>query len=437
MLAQTFNEMAGSVEQRTRELEASQQEIAKWNIDLEDKVQRRTKELSALNAVITSISQSLNLDRMLNDAVTEILTVMDIEAGMVHLLDEKAARLIIKIHQGLSPEYVQRIGKLEPGEDIAGQVVQSGEPIVVNDAIANPKAAIMVGEKAEFRAYISLPVRSKNRVLGVLSLASYAPNKFEAEVVHLLSAMGDAIGITVENARAAKRLEEMSKIREQLLEKLISAQEEERRRLARELHDEASQSLAALALNLEGIADTLPARYLDTRQKLDLLKEQAIQTLGGIRNLALELRPSALDDLGLSMAIDWYAKDYLAKRGLDVKVEVIGPKTKLPSYTETMLFRIIQEALTNVVKHAEASQVKVQLQLSDSTAIVQVEDNGKGFDVEATLSGEGMRRNLGIHGMAERATLLGGTFTVTSQPEKGTRLRVEVPLREGDISHDE
>lgn len=436
MLAQTFNEMAESVEQRSRELEASRQELARWNIDLEDEIQRRTKELSALNAIITTISQSLNLDKILNDTLNKILTVMEMEAGVVHLLDEKTDRLIIMAHQGLSPEYVQEILKLKPGEDIARQVVQSGEPIVVNDVMDSPETTAMVGERGKFRAYISLPVKSKNKVLGTLSLASYTPNKFEPETVRLLSAMGDAIGIAVENARATQSLEEANKIREQLLEKLISAQEEERRRIARQLHDEASQSLAALAINLEAIADTLPVRYHDTKQKLDILKERAIQTAGGIRNLALELRPSALDDLGLSMAIDWYAKDYLAKRGLNVKIEVIGPKTKLPSYTETMLFRIIQEALTNVVKHAEASLVKLQLQLSDSVAIVQVEDNGKGFDVEATLSGEDVRRNLGLHGMAERATLLGGTFTIRSQPGQGTCLRVEVPLMEGNISHE-
>lgn len=436
MLAQTFNEMAENVEQRSRELEASRQELARWNIDLENKIQQRTKELSALNAVVTTISQSLNLDKILSDALSKILTVMEMEAGVGHLLDEKADQLIIMVHRGLSPEYVQKIGKLKPGENIAGRVVQSGEPIVVNDTMDNPETATMVGERGEFQAYISVPVKSKDKVIGALSLASYFPNKFEPETVHLLLAMGDAIGIAVENARAAKKLEEANKVREQLLEKLISAQEEERRRIARQLHDEASQSLAALAINLEGVADTLPPTYRDTRQKLDILKEQAIQTLGGIRNLALELRPSALDDLGLSVAIDWYAKDYLAKRGLDVKIEVIGPKTKLPSYTETMLFRIIQEALTNVVKHAEASQVRVQLQLSDSVAIVEVEDNGKGFDVEAALNREGVRRSLGIHGMVERATLLGGTFTIRSQPGEGTCLRVEVPLGRRDIPNE-
>jgi signal transduction histidine kinase len=436
MLSQTFNEMARNVEQRTEELEASRHELAEWNIDLENKIEQRTKELSALNAIVTTISQSLNLDKILNDALTKILSLMEIEAGVVHLLDEKAGQLVIIVHRGLSPKYTQEIKKLEPGEGIAGRVVQSGESIVVNDTMDSPESTTMVGERQEFRAYISLPVKWKNKVLGALSLASYLPNKFESETVHLLSAMGEAIGIAVENARAAQSLEEANKIREQLLEKLISAQEEERRRIARELHDEASQALAALAINLESVADTLPMRYHDAKQKLDILKKQAIQTLGGIRNLALELRPSSLDDLGLSMAVDWYAKDYLVKRGLEVKIEVINPKAKMPSHTETMLFRIIQEALTNVVKHAEATKVRVQLQLSDSMATVQVEDNGKGFNVEAALNGEGIRQNLGLHGMAERATLLGGSFTIKSQLGQGTQLRVEVPVSEEAIPNE-
>lgn len=433
MLAQTFNEMAQSVEQRTRELELSRQELARWNIDLENKIEQRTKELSTLNAVVTTVSQSLNLDRILNDALTKILDLMEIEAGMVHLHHEKTNQLILMAHQGLSPEYVRDIGKLKLWENIALQVVQSGEPILVNDVTNSPKTTMVAGE---FRAYISLPVKAKNKVLGALSLASHLPTKFQTEAVPLLSAMGEAIGIAVENAKAAQRLEEANQIREQLLQKLISAQEEERSRIARELHDEATQSLAALAFNLEAIANSLPPKYREAKQKLDTLRERAIQTVGGIRNLALELRPSALDYLGLPMAIDWYARDYLTKRGLKVKIEVSSHKTKLSPYTETMLFRIMQEALTNVVKHAEASQVRVLLEFKDSMAIVEVEDNGKGFDVEVSLRGEGARRNLGLHGMKERATLLGGTFTIRSQLGQGTCLRVEVPVAKGGISNE-
>ena len=228
------------------------------------------------------------------------------------------------------------------------------------------------------------------------------------------------------------KLEEMNRLREQLLGKIISTQEEERRRIARELHDEASQSLAALVLHLEDVADNLPARYRATKQRLEVLKEQAERTLGGIRNLALELRPSALDDLGLAKAIEWYAKDYLGKRGLNFKFELSGLKVKLPPYTETILFRIIQEALTNVVKHAQANQVSVKLQLSETQANVQIEDDGKGFDVDVALSRETGQKNLGLHGMIERAALLGGTFNIRSQHGLGTHLIIYIPLTAGE-----
>ncbi len=433
LLAKTFNEMAKSVEQHNRELEDSHEKLARWNLELEQKIQERTEQLSALNSIITTLSQSLNLEWILNATLTKILSVMNIDSGAVHLIDQKSGQLNIIAHHGLSPEYFQTIEWLKVGENIAGQVAESGEPIVVNEAINNPKATIMLGEKGEFKAYVSLPLRLKNRILGTLSLASYLPNKFNPETVSLLWAMTDAIGIAVENATAAKRLEELNKLREQLLGKLLSAQEEERRRIARELHDEASQSLAAIILKLEDIADTLPKRDRDTKQKLAILREQAIHTLNGIRNLALELRPSVLDDLGLWKAIDWYAKDYLVKRGINVKIEVTGPKKKLASNIETVLFRITQEALTNAVKHADASQVTVRLQLIDSMVKVQVEDNGKGFNAEEALTRSGGQQCLGLHGMLERATLLGGTLNIQSQPGQGTRLSVEIPVLERDV----
>jgi signal transduction histidine kinase len=366
--------------------------------------------------------------------LTKILSIVEMDAGAVHLIDTQADKLTLMAHQGISTKYVDEFRRLNPTQGVLGQVIQTSEPIIMDDTSDNDHAVSLEGEKGEFRAYIILPVISRNAVSGTLSLASYLPKKFEWETVNLLRSMCEAIGIAVENSRTAQSLEEANKIRVQLLEKLITAQEEERRRISRELHDDASQSLAALALNLEGLADKLPPRSRDARQKLDILKEQAIHTLEGIRSLALELRPSVLDDLGLPMAVDWYARDYMAKRGLDVDIQVAGQGVKLPPYTETMLFRIIQEGLTNIVKHAEASQVKVKLQLNNSTATVQLEDDGIGFDVKAALSGEGMRQNLGLHGMSERATLLGGTLTIQSQPGQGTSLRVEVPLGKGGLS---
>jgi two-component system sensor histidine kinase UhpB len=222
--------------------------------------------------------------------------------------------------------------------------------------------------------------------------------------------------------------DELNTIREQLLEKLISAQEAERRRIARELHDEASQSLAAFVINLEAIADTVPSQYPAIREKLDALQSRATQTLSGIRNLALELRPSALDDLGLSAAVDWYARDFMKKRGLTAEVSVDYPPQQLSIHSETSLFRIIQEALNNVVQHAEASHVEVLLNGDMDSVRLQVKDNGRGFEAARVMKNLNGRQSLGLHGMAERASLLGGTLEIESKPGQGTQITVEIPL---------
>jgi signal transduction histidine kinase/HAMP domain-containing protein len=434
LLAGAFNEMATNIEQRTLDLEDSQRELAQSNEDLESKVQRRTSELSTLNAIIAGINDTRSLDRTLGDALDRILILMEMEAGMVHLYEEETDSLVLVAHNGLAPDYLARISAVSPGEGAIGQVMQSGEPIVTGDG--GGETGGIESESGRIGDGITLPVQSKNTVLGTLSLARQSSAGLEYDTIRLLMAMAEALGIAVDNSRTARHLEDAGEIREQLLEKLITAQEEERRRIARELHDDASQSLAALAISLDGIADALPTRNRDAKHKLELLRQQAIQTLSRIRNLALELRPSALDDLGLTMAIDWYAKDYLANHGIEVEIEVAGDEVKLPSYTETMLFRIVQEALTNIVKHAAASRVTVKVEFAADTVVAQVTDDGAGFDVDSAMGSGGMRRNLGIHGMTERATLLGGRFAIRSRRGEGTRLRVEVPLEEEDSGHE-
>jgi signal transduction histidine kinase len=428
MLARTFNEMAQSVEKHSYDLEASRQELANWNADLERKIEQRTAQLAASNAIVTTVSQSLDLNWILEAALSRVISVTALDGGAVHFLDRKSDHLEMVAHEGLSRESMEKMHGLGTNGDILRKVVQSRFSLKISEGMGIFKTAGMQGEEGEFHDCIVLPIKSENRVQATLALASYRAGKFEAELVRLLQSMCDAIGIAVTNATTAQKLKESNKIRAQLLEKLISAQEDERRRIARELHDEASQSLAALVLHLEDAMGSLPARNSATRQKLEVLKERAVHTLGNLRFLALELRPSALDELGLAKAIEWYAKDYLGKRGLDARVEISGPRVKLSSQRETMLFRVIQEALTNVVKHAEASQVCVKLQLNASSVRVQIDDNGKGFDVNNALRGESQARNLGLHGMTERVILLGGTLNILSEPGRGTHLSIESPL---------
>ncbi|MFC1941777.1 HAMP domain-containing protein [Chloroflexota bacterium] len=435
MLAQSFNEMAESVEQRNRDLEKSHMELSSLNLGLEDKIGQRTKETSALNAVLTIINQSSDEKKMLRIILSSILDEAELDVGMIHMIDIKSNELVCICYQGLTAWFAAKLMKVKIGEHIQGKVFQSKEMIVVNDCNHDDVTEVIIGKKGNFRSCISLPIKSQGIVLGTLSLASCTSERFNTETVRLLKAISEAICIAVEKTRATYSLEEAKRILEQVLERLISAQEEERRRIARELHDAASQSLAAVALNLETIANDLPEKYHDTRERLALLKEQAIETMGSIRELALELRPAILDDLGLARAIKSYAKDYLGKRGIDINVNVNGSGQKLPAYSETMLFRIAQEALTNIVKHAEASQVNVELSFNASNAIMRVEDNGKGFDSKSLLNGANLRQSVGVYSMSERAMLLGGTFKIESEVGKGTFIYVEIPLASVKISH--
>ncbi len=426
-LSNAFNDMAASVERHSRELERSQQQLVELNSSLEERVKSRTQELSSMNALLSRLSRSLSPKTMLEDALNNIRTLTNVEVGLIHVVDRSGTGLVRIADFGLNSNRLSDSARLKLDE-MAKKFMLLSSPIELND-INNSQ------EYGEFRSLVILPLKSKT-TLGVLTLASFSPNRFQAETLRLLKAMCDAISIALENANVARDLEELNAIREQLLEKLISAQEEERRRIARELHDEASQSLAALAVNLEDVADALPDEYKETRRKLDVLQERTVSTLLGIRSLALELRPSALDDLGLLAAIDWYAKDLAKKWGWEIQVRILGQKTKLPAYTETMLFRIVQESLTNIARHAKATRVELELSFRVTEVALRIEDNGKGFDYNAIMSKGEMRQNLGLHGMKERAALLGGTLEIQSQSGKGTVILVTVPTGNNNGYHE-
>jgi two-component system sensor histidine kinase UhpB len=209
--------------------------------------------------------------------------------------------------------------------------------------------------------------------------------------------------------------------------RVITAQEEERRRIARELHDETSQALATLIINLDLAEQSLPHELAQTREALRATRRLAAQTLEEVRKLVYNLRPTALDDLGLVPALRWYARDHLDKMGVQVRLEAKGCTERLSPQVETAIFRIAQEALNNIAKHAQARNARVSLGMKDSRLTLMIEDDGRGFDVDEVLRST-EERHLGLFGIEERVALLGGTFNIESQPGHGTRLRVQVPL---------
>lgn len=234
---------------------------------------------------------------------------------------------------------------------------------------------------------------------------------------------------TAELERLYHDLQDREERRAKLLRKLITAQEDERKRIARDLHDQTCQTVAALAVGLE-TALTSPTPD-EARAKLSEVKGLAARTLDDLHELIFALRPSVLDDLGLASAVRWYAARNVEPRGIAVRCEVEGLEERLPPEIETAVFRAVQEALTNVVRHAGAEAVLLQLSLRDQLLTVEVEDDGRGFDVGSVAKPAASGRGLGLLGIRERVEIIGGRLTVDSSPGQGTRLVFEVPVPAG------
>ncbi len=241
---------------------------------------------------------------------------------------------------------------------------------------------------------------------------------------------GDEIGelsqafntMTADLAQADRERKEREQLRTRLLEQVITAQEEERKRIARELHDETGQSLTSLMVRLQTMNQQCPVPEL--KPQMEEVRQLIAQTLDGVHNLAVELRPSVLDDLGLEAALQRHIQDYRRRFHLDIDFVAVGLDERLPPAAETTLYRIVQEGLTNIARHAQARTASIMLERRNGRVRVIIEDDGKGFALhKAASSGR-----LGLYGMRERVELLNGTFTIESEPGQGTSVFVEVPL---------
>lgn len=402
---------------------------------MESEYARVQQHLIALNAITSEVSQSLDLDTVLNSALRKTLEIMQRTKGGILLLDEERKQLSYRVSHGLSSAYTNGMC-IMVGEGIAGKVAQTGMPIMVDDISKHPDVIRLDLINMEgIRAFASVPLQSKQEVVGVLNVASHEAKKFSASDVRLLNSVAPQIAIAIENARLHQEVRYKDKIRGELLQDMFSIQEEERKRIARELHDETSQVLASLNANLEAATEMLPASFDGIKVVLKKAQALSINILDSIHKLIYELRPSILDDLGLVAAARWLAEKHLEAKGVAVNFKTIGRKRRLPSRLEATLFRVIQEALSNIAKHACAENTSIILNFKKSAIRVSIRDDGKGFDVNEAISSKDRPRGLGLVGMKERIAIVNGTLDIQSYPDDGgTEIDIEIPINQ-EVSH--
>jgi len=245
----------------------------------------------------------------------------------------------------------------------------------------------------------------------------------------LLEGISRYVATGLENARLHQEVQEKEVVRGELLQDMLAVQEEERRRIARELHDETSQVLASLNANLEVAVSSLQTDNGRAESLLKKVQSMSVSIMDNISKLIYQLRPSLLDDLGLVPAIRWLEANNLQPSGVRARLVTKGRRRRLPRDVETAIFRVVQEAFNNVVRHSKARHVGVTLQFADDMVTLDIEDDGIGFDVEEAVHSKARPRGLGLLGMSERIELIGGKITIHSQTSAGTQIHIEIPRR--------
>lgn len=379
---------------------------------------QRSRDLVTMSAIAESLNRSLNVREALGRALRQLVSFMRVSSAWIFLRD--GDEFTVAVAENLPRELASNQMERLRGDCRCLQMLRDGE---LKQAVNIVNCLRL--EKAGYTSprHVTVPLRTASDIVGVINLMLPRGRTLTSGELATLSAIGHQIGLAAERTRLYEEVREKEMLRGQLLEKLISAHEDERRRIARELHDEAGQALTALILNLEVAEQSqTPLRP----EQLVRLRGIAEDTLAELRRMIYDLRPSILDDLGLAAAIRWYAKETIEPQGVQVTVNISGLMERLPSYIETAIFRIVQEALTNILKHADAAHASLDVTHRNGRVEMVIADDGRGFD----LSGVSTRREggMGLLGMRERAELLGGMLTIQSTLGAGTRLEVAIPV---------
>ncbi|MFC1970777.1 GAF domain-containing protein [Chloroflexota bacterium] len=398
---------------------------------LETQILRRHHQLSVLSHISSAVSGLADLDTILRLALDNVLEIISGAMGGILLFDERTKTLSYRVQRGLSPKYSEN-RRFILGEGITGRVAQTGESILLEDISEDTRVANPDVMRAEgIKGFISIPLKAKNRVVGVMNIFSHLARRFVADDVSLLNSIGDYLGTTIEQAKLYERLTRVGERYRALLRYSLTAQEQERKRIASELHDETAQSLTSLTLSLQaiiGLAEMKGIRDAELIEKLKSTQAYAVHAGNEIVRLMKELRPTLLDELGMAAAIHRYAKDTLQANGIDVSTDFIGTDQRFPSEVEVTLFRIAQGAIGNILEHSEAKKALIKLECNDRECVLCIEDDGKGFNASKLTRVNPSGRGAGLFTMRERTSQLGGTGYVESSPGKGTRITAKVPL---------
>jgi len=379
-------------------------------------LKHRVEELSTAQEISRELNGSLDLDRVLNLVLERAIQITSAHAGVIALLDRERSGLFIAAMQGFPAHteiYPSQPWPLERG--IVGWVARTGQPSLVADVTQDPHCVLLLPST---HSQLTVPLLAKGQVIGVIALENSELAGFDEEDLRYLSSLADQAAIAINNAQLYSRAEEL-------------AIAEERNRIAREMHDGLLQDLAALFLTVQRslkLIDTDPVMAKAELVKIGSVLQQDTREL---RRLILAQRPLDLEELGLSSALHKRIREFEADNAITMHLSGVENAPSLSRELELVLFRVVQESLSNVRKHAQANNVWIDVAFgSPSMVSLTIRDDGRGFDSGQAVT-EGLSRGyLGLWHMQERVEAMGGVLAIEAAPTSGTRVAVTLPIND-------
>jgi signal transduction histidine kinase len=387
---------------------ADQAALALENARLFEEARQRARETEALLRADAELYRSLSLDDVFQALCDVAVEVLGVGKTMVTTIDDDEGRYTIRASRNIAEKSLNAMMAIRKKTPRAALATMR-EPLVNADARAEIPEMRSVFEAEEIISTIDIPIRIDGKVRGDFSIAhthSHAPTPDE---LRLYQALADRASVAIQNAELYERAQQVASL-------------EERQRLARELHDSVSQALYGIALGARTARTQLDRDATQAVEPMEYVLSLAEAGLAEMRALIFELRPESLQTEGLVAAIEKHVASTRARYRLDVQAN-LGPEPQAKIEVKEALYRVAQEALHNIVKHAHAEHVVVSLDASNGTIALQVRDDGRGFDPNASYPG-----HVGLHSMRERIDKLQGTIEIKSKPGKGTAVNVRVPL---------
>ena len=384
--------------------------------------QVRDLEARAFYEVLQDQLESDNVQDLLHRVLETLMRTFKAQGGVILLRDAQSQRLRAKAWKGMDADLAACFDTTA-SRGLAGRIAKSGEPIIVVDVGEEPRI-----KKAEirraFRSLWGVPLSVSGKGTGVLHLGFSQEYHCLPRELKLLEAIAERCAHAIEKAQLIEELHDREEQIRRLGEHMLTVEEEERRRISRELHDEVGQSMLVIRLYLEMVQSDLPASAAHLNPKLEDTRRLTEQTIHEMRRLISDLSPNVLEQLGLPASIRQFVTNF--SRTFPGKVRLrMSRVDKLPRGSEIMLYRLVQECFTNVIKHSSAENVALSLSRGNGFVKMKMQDDGVGFDVEEASQ---KHESFGLSGMRERVALLGGRIEIHSSPGKGTRVEIAIPV---------